>query len=288
MSSASRGRSSGVAKARNAASVILLRDSAAGPEVFMVERHAKSRFVGGAHVFPGGRVDPEDSEAGEICVGLDDAAASRRLHLERGGLAYYVAAVRECFEEAGVLLAYGPDGDFVDPAEVGSADHLEELRSALNSSRIRFLDLAAEEGWRLATDRMHYWAHWITPEASPIRFDTRFFLAVAPAAQTAIHDDAELTGSEWITPREAIAKAESGEWTVIFPTLRNLMTLRDFGSAAAAEEAGRRRGEVETMHPAVLRRPGGIQVVLPGDEGYEEALEQAAQLRSGEQAAADR
>jgi 8-oxo-dGTP pyrophosphatase MutT (NUDIX family) len=260
-----------VAVPRPASSVILLRDGDLGPEVFMVERQRSAKFVGGAHVFPGGRLDPEDADAADLCIGLDDDAASRRLNLERGGLAHYVAAIRECFEEAGVLLAYDSDGRLVTASDQRAGADLEEARRALNAREIAFLDLARARGWRLAVDRMHYWAHWITPEDSPIRFDTRFFLTTAPAEQSAVHDDGELAGSEWVRPLDALRKAERGEWTIIFPTLKNLTTLLAFATAGEAEAAGARRGDVEALEPRVLRRPEGIQVVLPGDEGWEEA-----------------
>ncbi len=258
------------AEARSAATVILLRDSDEGPQVFMIERHRKSRFVGGAHVFPGGRVDPEDSHAEELCIGLDDRQASSRLHLESGGLAYYVAAIRECFEEAGVLLAYDGEGRLLDAAEPATAARLDDQRQALNGGRVDFLELAAKESWKLASDRMHYWAHWITPEKSPIRFDTRFFLATMPQSQAARPDDGELTDSAWVTPKEALAKAERKEWNIIFPTLRNLMTLSDFSSTGKAEAAGLRRREIETIQPRMVHREGGLQAVLPGDDGWDE------------------
>lgn len=263
-------------EARGAASVILLRDGSAGPEVFMMRRHSRSDFIGGAYVFPGGRVDPEDSDGADLCFGLDDELASRRLQLPAGGLAYFVAAVRECFEEAGVLLAYDADGELLDLHDPDLATIAEKGRDALNRGELDFLDFVRERGWRLATDHMHYWAHWITPEGQPKRFDTRFFLAVAPVRQTAVHDDRELTGSAWVTPQEALDKAEEKVWTIIFPTLRNLMTLLDFSSTTDAEDAGRRRGEVEVVQPRILRTEGGIQAVLPGDPGYESAAASAA------------
>ena len=258
-------------EARFAATVILLRDSPRGPEIFMMKRHVQSDFVGGAYVFPGGRVDPEDSEAEELATGLDDLDASRRLQIQHGGLAFFVAAIRECFEEAGVLLAYGDDGELIRLEDPEKAAQVEALRTRLNVGEESFLDLAHSQGWRLAVDRMHYWAHWITPEGQPKRYDTRFFLATAPPAQTAVHDDGELVDSAWVTPQEAIEKSERREWMVIFPTLRNLMSLTGFSSAAEAEEAGRRRGEVETLQPRIIRREGGIQAVLPGDPGWDDA-----------------
>ena len=258
-------------EAQFAATVILLRDSPRGPEIFMMKRHVQSDFVGGAYVFPGGRVDPEDSEAEVLATGLDDIDASRRLQLERGGLAFFVAAIRECFEEAGVLLAYDGDGELIRLDDPEKAAEVEVLRARLNAGEESFLDLAHDQEWRLAVDRMHYWAHWITPEDQPKRYDTRFFLATAPPGQTAAHDDGELVESAWVTPQEAIDKSESKEWMVIFPTLRNLMTLTSFASAAEAEEAGRRRGQVETLQPRIVRRAGGIQAVLPGDPGWDDA-----------------
>jgi 8-oxo-dGTP pyrophosphatase MutT (NUDIX family) len=267
------GASGAVAVPRPASSVILLRDGELGPEVFMVERQRSARFVGGAHVFPGGRVDPEDAQAADFCVGLDDAAASSRLGVDRGGLAHYVAAIRECFEEAGVLLASDAAGK---PIAGAGNEHavaeLEEARRALNAREVGFLELARTHGWRLAVDRMHYWAHWITPEDSPIRFDTRFFLATVDADQSAAHDEGELAGSEWVRPLVALRKAERGEWTIIFPTLKNLGTLLGFATALEAEEAGARRGDIAALEPRVLRRAEGIQVVLPGDDGWEEAV----------------
>lgn len=256
---------------RNAATVILLRDTETTPEVFMMERHIRSDFVGGAHVFPGGKVDDADESLEDLCVGLDDHQASSRLHLQRGGLAYFVAAIRECYEEAGVLLAYGDNNELLDLSDPQFHAHIEEQRNRLNARQVDFVSLAREEGWQLATDHIHYWAHWITPEGQPLRFDTRFFLAAAPANQVAIHDDHELTASDWISPRGALEKAEAGEWTIIFPTLRNLMALTDFKSTADAEDAARRRGEVETLQPRILKTSGGIQIVLPGDPGWEEA-----------------
>jgi 8-oxo-dGTP pyrophosphatase MutT (NUDIX family) len=256
---------------RHAATVILVRDSARGPEVFMMERHVKSDFVGGAYVFPGGRVDPADHFPETLCAEQTDASASRILGIPRGGMAFFVAAIRECFEEAGILLAYDGAGEVLDFRNPEAESHYGSLRSRLNAGEISLEEMAREEGFRLATDRMHYWAHWITPEASPIRYDTRFFLAKAPHNQTAAHDNWELTNSAWVTPREALAKADREEWTIIFPTRRNLMLLVDFTSADEMVAAARSRSDFPTMQPRIRRLPGGIQVVLPGDEGYDEA-----------------
>ena len=129
---------------RGAATVILLRDSDAGPEVFMMRRHVQSDFVGGAYVFPGGRVDPEDGHGADLCFGLDDERASRRLQLPAGGLAYFVAAVRECFEEAGVLLAYDADGEILDLHDPDLAAVAVAGRDELNRGKVPFLEFVRE------------------------------------------------------------------------------------------------------------------------------------------------
>ena len=150
----------------------------------MLRRNLNSDFVGGAYVFPGGAVDPEDRHADlePVCQGRSDAEASARLGIESGGLAFWVAAIRESFEEAGVLLAYDPDGDVVD------LDDRRRRSSAgpttaqqVDSGAARLVESAPAEGLRLAVDGMHYFGHWITPEGAPRRYDTRFFLAARPA-----------------------------------------------------------------------------------------------------------
>jgi 8-oxo-dGTP pyrophosphatase MutT (NUDIX family) len=256
------------APARLASTVLLVRDGSNGLEVFMEKRHIKSDFVGGAYVFPGGAVDPEDRIPEELCRGLDDRAASERLGLDHGGLAYYVAAVRECFEEAGVLLAYDRHGEILDfedgtPHEARFKAH----RDALNAGEETLIDLARAEELRLATDTIGYWAHWITPEGQPRRYDTRFFIASAPEKQTAAHDDWELTHSAWVTPREAIDRALRREWMMIFPTVMNLAQLERFTTAEAAVAFA--RGDHE--RPIVVPRLLDDAIVLPGDNGYESA-----------------
>ena len=271
---------------RPAASVILLRDGELGPEVFMVERQKSARFVGGAHVFPGGRVDPEDALAAELCTGLDDEAASKRLTVERGGLAHYVAAIRECFEEAGVLLAYDAAGRPLDAARRrAAAAELDEARRALNAREIGFLELARAHGWRLAVDRMHYWSHWITPESSPIRFDTRFFLTTVAPDQGAVHDDGELAGSEWVRRWWRCARPSAASGRSSFRRSRTCGSLLAFATTAEAAEAGAKRGEIAALEPRVLRRPEGIQVVLPGDDGWDEAGDESGARRLDDRAA---
>jgi len=259
-------------EARPAASVLLVRDvppPGPGLDVFMAQRHVASAFVGGAYVFPGGRVDPADAIDPALLSGLDAPTANRRLGLTEGGLAHYVAAIRESFEEAGVLLAYDRSGLLLDLRDPARAARFEELRRRLNAGELTLADIAAAESLRLALDRLEYWSHWITPAGEPRRFDTRFFLARAPEGQRAAHDRYELTGSAWVPPADAIAKALRHEWMVIFPTLMNLKDLGRHPTVDAALAWARTQPLPRANQPRLLDG----RVVLPGDDGYEQARE---------------
>jgi 8-oxo-dGTP pyrophosphatase MutT (NUDIX family) len=254
--------------ARPASTILLVRDGPGGVEVFMERRHDRSGFVAGAHVFPGGRVDPGDALDPARCAGLDDAAASRRLGVASGGLAFYVAAVRECFEEAGVLLAYDRRGALLDFSDPAVEARFAALRLQLNAGALPLPALVEREDLRLATDRIAYWSHWITPEGEPRRFDTRFFITEAPPGQAGTHDDHELTSSDWVAPGEALARAARGEWTMILPTLATLQALARHSRAAAAVAWAAAQ---PLPLPANLPRLRGGRVVLPGDPGYGDA-----------------
>jgi 8-oxo-dGTP pyrophosphatase MutT (NUDIX family) len=256
---------------RPAATIILVRDGETGLEVFLMERNVRSGFAGGAHVFPGGRVDQEDLLASELCVGMSDEQASRLLCIDSGGLRFFVAALRECFEEAGILLAYDRGGALLDLREETSATRFAPSRQRIHRGELTLAELLRTEGLRLATDRVYYWAHWITPEASPKRYDTRFFVAEAPPHQTGGHDEHELVGSSWVAPRAALERAAAGEWTIIFPTRRTLMALAEHDSAASVIEAARAKRDRPAMQPRLLKLPEGIVAVLPGEPGYDEA-----------------
>ena len=273
--------------ARPAATVIVARDGShptAPLEVLMVRRNPGADFVGGAYVFPGGAVDGEDGapEIEALCVGRTDEEASRILKVAGRGLDYWVAAVRECFEEAGLLLAYGADpGREADRRLLGlggpeTARRFRHLRAELNGRRLSFVDLCRAERLRLALDRLHYFAHWITPEGAPRRFDTRFFVAEAPPDQTAAHDAREVVDDVWIRPVDALALHAEGRIELIFPTIRTLEAIGRFGHSAelvgAAEEASAAGGPgIPTLLPRVVRDGNGMRIVLPGDPAYEEA-----------------
>lgn len=257
-----------------AATVMLVRDGLGGLEVFMLRRALGASFAGGVYVFPGGRVDAAD-HAGEleaICDDLDDQQASARLGVERGGLAFWVAAIRECFEEAGVLLARPVDGDaairFDDPA---TAQRFATARRVVHSGELSLVDLCAGEGLRLITGLVQYVAHWITPIGEPKRFDTRFFLALAPPAQEPLHDDSETIASLWVTPRDALARGAAGELQLYAPTIHNLEFLDRHSSAATALAAGAAIGSPPAILPRLRFGDDGrfVGVVLPDHADYE-------------------
>jgi len=277
--------SPGPVAARDAATIMLVRDapSAAGPalEVCMLRRHLDSDFVGGAYVFPGGKVDDEDRTASleESCALRSDAEASLQLGVPAGGLAFWVAALRECFEEAGVLLAYttGRDGARValDVSDAAARDRLAALRAALNAGEIRFLDACRRDGLVLATERVHYFSHWITPEPAPKRYDTRFFVAALPAGQEPIHDDHETVDTVWVRPDDALARARDGEFDLIFPTMKNLEAISRFTTSGELLAAAAAVEHVPTVLPRVVADERGFRILLPGDPGYEDAVAHA-------------
>ena len=256
---------------RDAATVMILREGDAGFEVFMLKRNLNSDFVGGAYVFPGGAVDPADREVDlePVCEGRSDVEASRRLGIPSGGLAFWVAAIRESFEEAGVLLAYDDSDRIVDLDDSAGVDRWAEHRIAVDNGERQLIDVCHSEGLRLAVDAMHYFGHWITPEGAPRRYDTRFFLAAAPTNQTPLHDDHEVIANEWLRPADGLARVESGELTMMPPTMASLRAVARFATAADALAAATEITDVPTILPQVIATEGGVRIVLPGDPRYD-------------------
>ncbi|MEE4297853.1 MAG: hypothetical protein V2J24_00300 [Pseudomonadales bacterium] len=245
---------------RLAATVMLLRDAPRGPEVFMMKRTSRIDF-GGLHVFPGGKVHHEDAHGAMArhCRGLSDEEASLRLGIAEDGLAFWVAAIRECFEEAGVLLAYGPDGDLIRTEKPRWAAGLARLRDELNAGRRSFLEVCQATEMQLAVDRVAYFSHWITPEGPPRRYDTRFFVAMAPEKQEGVHDDSELVDSGWLRPADALAARERGEIEMIHPTFVTLQALTAWNDVDVllADVAARRH--LDHVTPDALLAREGLQ-----------------------------
>ena len=201
----------------------------------MLRRHPSTAF-GSVHVFPGGVVDESDHDPAlePRCPGLDDADASEQLGIAHGGRAFWVAAVREAFEEAGVLLAGPAAGGYVrfDDSPIVEA-RFDAHRGALNAGERSLLEVLAAEDLVLALRDVRYVSHWITPEGEPKRFDTRFFLARAPEGQVYAHDDRELIASEWVRPEDALRRHRAGDFPMIGPTIASL---QDLGRFATSDE----------------------------------------------------
>jgi 8-oxo-dGTP pyrophosphatase MutT (NUDIX family) len=234
-----------------------------------MRRHLKSKFAAGDFVFPGGKIEADDNpdDAAAWCRGLDVTTAARRLRLDtapREALGHWIGAIRETFEEAGVLLAVDAEGG--EPS-VGAA-RFAEYRRACHADNRAFWSMLRAEDLRLATDRLVYFAHWITPEEQPLRFDTRFFAAPAPAGQEATGDDHEITELKWLTPAEAIDAQRRGEISLRNPTVKNLMLFDGAASTAHALDRLRDR-EVPTIRPRIVVDADGTRrALLPGDPGY--------------------
>ncbi len=257
---------------RDAATVLILRDGTEGLEVFMLRRNLNSDFVGGAYVFPGGAVDPADRSADlePLCEGRSDAEASRRLGIDSGGLAFWVAAIRESFEEAGVLLALDSGGDIVDLDHHAGIERWAAHRTAVDSGTRRLVEVCQTEGLRLAVGAIHYFGHWITPEGAPRRYDTRFFITGAPVRQTPLHDDHEVIANEWLRPADGLARVAAGELTMMPPTTASLRAISRFATAAEALAAATEIVDVPTICPRVIATDGGLRIALPGDPDYDD------------------
>lgn len=251
---------------RDAATVLLVRDEPRF-EVLMLRRSLASVFVAGAHVFPGGAVDPADAHPAVAarCAGRTDEEASELLGIERGGLAFFVAAVREAFEEAGVLLArHAGDGRPLDLSDPSVAERFARYRHAVDLGERTLAEILDEEDLVLDVGALHYLSHWITPSGAPRRYDTRFLVAHAPPGQAAAADQRETVGHVWVDPGLALEQFEAGEIELILPTLRSLETIRRFATATELVEAV--ASAVDPVGRAVtVGEDGGRRVALPGD-----------------------
>jgi 8-oxo-dGTP pyrophosphatase MutT (NUDIX family) len=255
-----------------AATLVLMRDRPAGPaEILLIQRHGRSKFAAGDYVFAGGKVEADDipDDVERFCRGLTPGEASARLGGDltpRQALGYWVGAIREAFEEVGVLLAYDRGGEFVRFTR-DNHDRFEAHRKACQSANPAFFTMLREEGLTLATERLTYFAHWITPEEQPLRFDTRFFAAPAPARQEASGDDFEMTDLKWLTPQEALAAQNRGEISLRNPTVKNLLL---FDAARDTAHALERLGDrvVTTIRPRILIEGHQRRVLMPGDPEY--------------------
>lgn len=261
------------APTKKAATTILLRDrKPEGFEIFLLRRHEKSSFMGGNYVFPGGRVDREDGslETCALCKGVNPDEAQRlfggRLSPEES-LAHWIAGIRELFEEAGVLMAYDRNDHLFQCGNPADRARFSNLRRLLQKGERTICQVVQEENILFALDQLHYYAHWITPEARAERFDTRFFLIRHPEGQEASFDEKETTAGVWLSPREAFDENVKGKMVLSPPTLQIMEDLSRFHST---EEVFNSLGErqIQPVLP-ILKNLSGEVLIFPWDPEYE-------------------
>ncbi len=251
---------------KDAATVVLLRDTAAGPEAYLLRRVASMAFAAGMYVFPGGTVDPRDADTGVPWAGPAPQEWAARLSADASVTpALLCAAVRETFEESGILLA-GPDAGSV----VGDTtdESWEDDRRALLDRRLAFSQLLTRRGLVLRADLLRLWAHWITPDFEERRYDTRFFVAALPVGQRTRDVGGEADRVVWVRPADAVEAFREGRLALLPPTLATLEELSAYPTVGDALAAGDER-PIPTVRPRPVLTDDGVRLLLPGDPGYE-------------------
>ncbi len=266
-----------LSKPVDSASVIVLRDGGKPrkTEVLLLRRNLARSAFAGAFVFPGGHVDAGDGEPSviEAVTGIEPQEAERiaaRSGRWREAIPFFAAAIRELFEEAGVLLAKNAAGAYLDLRDQETKERFIRWREKLAAGEKSLAHFVKTEGLRLCGDALVYFSRWITPVSAPARFDTRFFLARLPRDQEALADNEEATEARWMTPQEALAEAWAGRIMLFPPTARILEELSDLGDASSILAAGRSRA-IEPILPKVASAAGRPVILLPGDLAYEAA-----------------
>lgn len=253
---------------RAAASMLVLRDGTRGMEVLMMRRPQRDDDrSAGAFVFPGGTLDPQDATLHSLCSGLEDSAASARLSVAANGLDYYLCAVREAFEEANLLFAYDTRGQLVQLDSLAESVR-RQLREAAGYGGKGLAHVCEMLGLRLAVDRLAYSAYWLTPPGLPKRFDTRFFMAMLPSGQTALHDGVEAVEHRWLRPAEAIDPASN--FTLVNATRRILQSIAHFQNAQTCFDFAQQQRNIPLVMPRLASGPKGQRPVMPEEAPYAE------------------
>lgn len=259
---------------RNAATVLIL-DERPDLHVLMLKRNARSVFVGDMWVFPGGAVDEHDAtpEADVLVAGRTDPECSAELAVDSGGIAYWVAVLRETFEEAGVLIARDREtGELLDFREPALAERFDQHRYVVNSTESAFIDIIGRERLDLDGAGVHYVAQWVTPLGPPRRYDTRFFVTAMPEGQVPLHDDDEAVHHEWVRATDALAASERGEMVMMTPTLSMLQRLATFSSVSEAlASAGRASADDDEWVRIRYNQEGHRRIAYPADADYADA-----------------
>ncbi len=251
---------------RPAATLILLRDTKVGYkdinyEIFMLRRNLNSDFIGGAFVFPGGGLLTDDSDETVLkrCRNFDFKHNDARFNLSSGSIAYFIAAVRETFEEAGILVGLCQHDNNVD---------FQTYRDQLNLKRIKFSEFLEIENLYLDLSEIVYFSHWTTPIGPPRRYSTRFFVTKVDPKFELSHDNGETVESRWINPKLALELSTAGEIEIIFPTFKNIEKLLSFGSSEELIQGLAQMQVISEVTPKIVLENEEFKILIPGDEGF--------------------
>jgi 8-oxo-dGTP pyrophosphatase MutT (NUDIX family) len=241
---------------RLAATTILVRARGTVPEILLLKRGEHARFMPNAYVFAGGALESNDESADvyDLCQGLDDRGASKQLRLPSNGLRYFVAAVREAFEECGLLLAYDSRGEVVD-LTAWDEIRLRETRLQISAGQLSFAALCKSHDWRLAVDQLSFFSHWITPPGG-LRFDTRFFLCAVPPKQSASLAGTEMSELVWCTAAEALSEHASKKIQLRYPTRTILKEIEAMRGIDELYEFARQPRDISPITPVL---PPGVR-----------------------------
>jgi 8-oxo-dGTP pyrophosphatase MutT (NUDIX family) len=257
-------RDSAVVPARRAATVVMLRKGPQAPELLMVRRRAGDVF-GDSYAFPGGLVDDDESAAQAYCQGVSSAEADSLLQVSSGGLCFYSAAIRELFEETGILLAKDASGSWA-----GDSTEMRALRVQVDKGILPWSEFLRSQCLHMVCNALHYFAHWETPLIQPKRWSARFFFADMPTEQDVQHDGSELTDSLWITAADALSASRDGVMKLPFPTIRNLRMFSDIDSVEGLMDWADARADAGVLRtrPARFEKDGKWKWTIPGDPDY--------------------
>ena len=251
---------------------MIVRDSDIGVQVFMMKRSLRSSF-GGIWVFPGGILEDQDQDIAKknYCNGIDEKKAKAILNYDQESLTYWIASLRETFEETGALIANRENNSFFTPTE-DEAINLERLRSDLNNGKISFISILKQLKLKIALERLIYISHWITPDVETKRYTTRFFLTSLNEEVTMTHDDLEGTDSKWIGINEALEAHKAGRISLIMPTIKNLESISSYKNTQemiSAKNAIKAK-DIPAIEPKFFKENGQWKGLLPGEYGYED------------------
>ena len=251
---------------------MIVRDSDIGVQVFMMKRSLRSSF-GGIWVFPGGILEDQDQDIAKknYCNGIDEKKAKAILNYDQESLTYWIASLRETFEETGALIAIRDNNSFFTPTE-DEAINLERLRSDLNNGKISFISILKQLKLKIALERLIYISHWITPDVETKRYTTRFFLTSLNEEVTMTHDDLEGTDSKWIGINEALEAHKAGRISLIMPTIKNLESISSYKNTQEIISAKKaiKAKDIQAIEPKFFKENGQWKGLLPGEYGYED------------------